>query len=128
MPRTEWYSMAHAVPRNAAARLQPIARHAFRDRSRHRRVFVRGVARPASRHRGDSGAHRAGDDDDHVAPAASPAKHDHRRRVPALVNLLATKSRKHEREFFVHFVSSWLLEGHLNWKLNTKSAPVLLTF
>ena len=87
MPRTEWYLVAHAVCTDAATRLQPIARHAFRDRSRHPRVLIRGMARPTSRHRGDPGARRARDDDDHVASAASPAEHDHRRRIPPLVKL-----------------------------------------
>src|SRR5215468_5569975 len=118
MPRTEWYLMTHAARTNAAARLQPSARHAFRDRSRHRRVLIRGMARSAPRHRGDSGTRRAGDDDDHVAPAASPAEHDHRRRVPPLVIRVSHEGTKeHEDQ-----------KSYLNWKLNTKSAPVLLTF
>src|SRR5262249_37749483 len=102
MPRTEWYLVEHVVRTNAAARLQPIARHAFRHRSRHPCVLIRGMACPASRHRGDSGARRAGDDDDHVAPAASPAEYDHRRRIQALVGhnppSFVTKARRTHEE------------------------------
>src|SRR5262252_4236640 len=123
MPRAEWYSEAHVARRSSAAGLHPLSTHALAPRDCHRCVLLRRLDRPASGHRGHSSTHRARDDDDHVASAASPAEHAARRRIPPLVSLTRrnhedTKTHEVSRSMlfanlascvFVFFVTSWFL-------------------